>query len=219
MFAGWGGCLRPGMEGWAALPRGRGMRWGEAVLNRVTAMVEDYLAGLMESDSLLEKPYALYGHSLGALVAFEVARRLEASGVRRPQHLFVGAAAAPLAGPLHSRLGAMEDAEFVEAVQGRYQGIPAEVMAEPDLMAMMLPVLRADFEAYENYRYDAGAKVGCGITAFAGVEDEGATLEVMRGWGEVTEGGFDAVAVAGGHFFLNESRDVVVETIRATLRP
>ena len=215
MFAGWGDRLKPEAEVWAALPRGRGMRFRDTTLDSVDTMVEDYLWALRDN---LEMPFAFYGHSLGGLVAFEVARRLEDEGLPAPEHLFIGASAPPHFGLIHSRIRHLPDAEFVDAVQERYAGIPTAVLNEPELMELLLPVLRADFSAYESYEFVNGGSLNCPITAFAGSEDRGIAPEVMAGWERHTRGSFEIHTVPGDHFFLTVSKDLVLETIHKNLR-
>ena len=215
MFAGWGERLKPEAEVWAALPRGRGMRFREATLETVEAMVEDYLWALRDN---LDKPFIFYGHSLGGVVAFEIARRLEAEGLPTPQHVFIGASAPPHMGLIHSRIRHLPDAEFVEAVQERYAGIPEAVLKEPELMELLLPVLKADFAAYEEYTFADSGELDCPVTVFAGIEDRGMKPEVLEGWIRHTQGRFAMHTVPGDHFFLTVSKEFVLATIQDSLR-
>jgi medium-chain acyl-[acyl-carrier-protein] hydrolase len=215
VFAGWSERLQPEIEVWAALPRGRGQRFRETTLETVEAMVDDYLWALRDN---LDVPFAFYGHSLGGLVAFEMARRLEAEGLPTPEHLFAGASAPPHFGLVHSRIGYLPDAEFVDVVQERYAGIPAAVLNEPELMELLLPVLRADFAAYENYELADTGSLNCPITVFAGSEDRGIAPEVMAGWGQHTRGNFAMHTVPGDHFFLAVSKELVLTTVQQELQ-
>jgi medium-chain acyl-[acyl-carrier-protein] hydrolase len=215
MFAGWGERLKPEIEVWAALPRGRGTRFRETTVDSVGVMVEDYLWALRGN---LDVPFAFYGHSLGGLVAFEVARRLEAEGLPTPEHLFVGASAPPHFGLIHPRISHFSDAEFVDAVQNRYAGIPTAVLNEPELMELLLPVLRADFMAYENYAFADTGSLNCPITVFAGSEDSGIATEMMESWEQLTQDRFESHTVLGDHFFLTVSRDRVLAVIQESLQ-
>jgi surfactin synthase thioesterase subunit len=220
VFAGWGERLKPEIEVFAAMPKGRGMRFKEIPCETVADMVDDYLEVLREK--VLETPglpFAFYGHSLGGIVAFEVARRLEDEGLPGPDHLFIGATAPPHLGLIHSRIRHLPDNEFVTAVQDRYAGIPAAVLNEPELMELLLPVLKADFSAYENYEYGVATFVECPLTAFAGDRDKGLRPGLLDGWYKHTTGGFDVHTVAGEHFFLTvqETREFVLAAIQKTL--
>jgi surfactin synthase thioesterase subunit len=157
--------------------------------------------------------YGFYGHSLGAVIAFETARQLVAFGVRGPSRLFVGACRTPEMPPVLPTVGHLSEAEFLVAVQARYGGIPAAVLEEPELVQMILPIMRADFAAYEDYRYPVGPDLGCPIMAFAGSSDPVVRVEDMAGWANHTSGPFELNVVPGDHFFLAQSRDSVLGVI------
>jgi len=204
-------CLRDGASGLSLkLKYGRLCRAAVAcvferkTLETVEAMVEDYLWSLRDN---LDMPFAFYGHSLGGLVAFEMARRLEAEGLPSPEHLFIGASAPPHFGLIHSRIGHLSGAEFVDAVQERYAGIPAPVLNEPELMELLLPVLRADFSAYEDYEFANTALLRCPVTVFAGSEDRGISEEMMIGWEQHTRADLRCMQYREDHFFLTTSKE------------
>jgi surfactin synthase thioesterase subunit len=211
VFAGWGEKLKPGIEVWAAQPRGRGMRFSEPPHRSVAEMVEDYLQVLQGH---LDLPFAFYGHSLGGLLALELAQQLRAEGLPLPGHLFIGASGPPAAGPVHPRISHLSDEGFVVAVQERYSGIPESVLKEPELMEMFLPVLKADFSAYESFDRNCVTQVRCPITALAGRDDAVISPDVMQEWRRHTEMSFDLCIVPGDHFFLSTSSELVLSTIR-----
>ena len=214
VFAGWGERLKPDIEVWAAQPRARGMRFKEASLESVDAMAEEYFAALRPS---LDMPFAFYGHSLGGLLAFELTRRLQAEGLALPEHLFIGASAPPHLGRIHEEIGHLPDAEFVNAIQDRYAGIPEAVLQEPELMEMFLPPLKADFLAYERYKFRKTAGVTCPVTIFAGAEDRVLAPHLLEEWERHAGGTFSMETVPGGHFFLAESAERVQRRIRKSL--
>ena len=214
MFAGWGDALKPEMEVWAAQPRGRGSRFRERLHRSVQEMVEDYLEVLRGH---LDRPFAFYGHSLGGLIAFELTRRLEAEGLLKPEHLFIGASAPPVLGLLHPKIHDLPDGTFVDAVQERYSGIPEAVLREPELMDLFLPALKADFAAHETFDRSRVTRVACPITALAGMDDPIIPPAMMEEWSRHTESEFQLLAVPGGHFFLTTSRDEVLSRIRSVV--
>jgi medium-chain acyl-[acyl-carrier-protein] hydrolase len=214
VFAGWGEAMKPDTEVWAAQPRGRGARFREVPYQTVEEMVEDYLVVLRPH---LDLPYAFYGHSLGGLLAFELTKQLQAEGMRLPERLFIGASAPPVLGLIHPRIHHLADSEFVEQIQLRYSGIPAQVLNEPELLSMFLPVLKADFAAYENYDRKARTRVLIPVTAFAGADDRGIRSEMMALWQGHTDGAFDLRDVEGDHLFLPASGKTVLSAIQQTL--
>jgi len=211
VFAGWGDKLKPGIEVWAAQPRGRGMRLSESLHRSVAEMVEDYLQVLR---ACLDLPFAFYGHSLGGLLALEMTQQLWAEGLPLPGHLFIGASAPPITGLHHPRISHLSDDGFVTAVQERYSGIPESVLREPELMEIFLPALKADFSAYETFDRKTAVQVRCPITALAGSDDAVVAPDVMQEWRQHTEGPFDFRIVPGDHFFLSTSGEIVTSTIR-----
>jgi surfactin synthase thioesterase subunit len=211
VFAGWGEKLKPGIEVWAAQPRGRGSRFYETPHPSVAEMVQDYLQVLR---SHLDLPFAFYGHSLGGLLALELTQQLSAEGLPLPSHFFVGASAPPVVGLVHSRISHLSDDGFVTAVQERYSGIPESVLREPELMEIFLPALKADFAAHENFDRSQIKQTRCPITAFAGSDDAMISPDLMREWRQHTEVSFDLRILPGDHFFLSTSGDSVLSTIR-----
>src|SRR5271156_2748916 len=127
VFAGWGEKLNPGIEVWAAQPRGRGKRFSEPLHQSVAEMVQDYLQVLRAH---LDLPFAFYGHSLGGVLAPELAQWVGVEGLRLPGHLFMGPSAPPVAGLVHPRISHLSDEGFVTAVQERYSAIPESILKE-----------------------------------------------------------------------------------------
>jgi|HubBroStandDraft_5_1064220.scaffolds.fasta_scaffold250508_2 medium-chain acyl-[acyl-carrier-protein] hydrolase len=166
----------------------------------------------------LDVPYILVGNSLGALIAVELASRLQEDYQLPPVHLVAAATWPPgtdaeILGPFVSGL---DDAAFTAEMQRRYGGIPAEMLASPELLAVFLPVLRADMRMYETYRPGmAGPRLSCPVTAVVGVDDAALTATDMAGWSAVTSGPFACVEVAGGHLALLEHAQQVLTPIYA----
>jgi medium-chain acyl-[acyl-carrier-protein] hydrolase len=164
----------------------------------------------------LDLPFAFFGHSMGALIAFELARHLARRQARGPMHLFVSGRAAPQlpdeGPPIHHR----EYEAFVEELR-HLNGTPAEVLQNPELLELLLPRLRADFALCETYRCPAGPPLRCPLTAFGGLEDD-VTREELRAWESQTVGPFTLQLFPGDHFFLHRSRQGLVEAIVQALR-
>lgn len=147
---------------------------------------------------------ALFGHSMGATVAFETARRLEAQG-RNVVRLFVSGRIAPDA-PYSGSVYRAPDAEVIAELE-RLANDPASVeilRAEPSLAELVLPAVRADYEAVETYRYEPGESLRCPISAMVGDADPDVTPGQAREWGRFTTAGFDLTTFPGRHFYLDE---------------
>ena len=161
-------------------------------------------------------PYALFGHSTGAFVAFELAHELSRLG-HPPVHLFVSAQRGPHVPYPVRPIFHLPDTEFLAAVRTRYDGIPAEVLADNRLMSALLPILRADFTLVEEYRCRATARLTCPITVFGGLEDSRITRPHLDAWSTETSAAFRVQMLAGGHFFLNTARPDLLSLMRAQL--
>ncbi len=163
-------------------------------------------------------PFALFGHSLGALVAFEVARELRARVAAAPVHLFVSGAFAPQhpnrAAPLRS---IESDAEFLEAVAKQYGGIPGIVLEQAELWATVVPALRADLTLTETYTYLPGSPLDCPIAAYAGASDPIVPAAALREWRLQTTGEFSCRLFEGHHFYINRARDALLDDIAGRL--
>lgn len=191
---------------------GRWNRGSEPLLTKV----RDASQGLaVELKRMSRRPYVLFGYSLGGLVAFETARILaNAPGQLQPRALIVAATRAPSAKPCPPFLHKLSNREFITAHIDRYPGgIPPTVLNEPDLMAMLLPILKADMEMFETYQYLPGERLACPIYAIAGEQDLINPPSSMAGWQNETTGKFFAETVSGGHFFINTAVHRLCSTI------
>jgi medium-chain acyl-[acyl-carrier-protein] hydrolase len=164
----------------------------DAIVDAAEAMVRPYL----------DRPAALFGHSMGSWVAFEVTRRISTDVAQRPRHLFVSGRRAPQLGNVLSPIHGLPDDELIGEIQHRYGGIPDAVLKEPELLAITLPILRADLAALHSYRYSAQARLDCRISCFAGREDRLLSQDDLEAWRSQTSAGFDLERYPGGHFYL-----------------
>lgn len=188
---------------------GRERRMREPFLESLPQLVDDLLPGLLKQ---IDAPFAMYGHSMGGVVAFEIARRLQAEGLIASL-LAVGASAAP---PLRSPPRGMSQLpreEFVLAIGQRYGGLPAEVLNHPELLDLLVPVLRADMALMERYQYEPGLPLECPILCLGGASDESVSQPQLAGWADMTHSRARVEVLAGGHFFIQKSAPAIVRQI------
>jgi medium-chain acyl-[acyl-carrier-protein] hydrolase len=166
--------------------------------------------------SYQDLPIALFGHSMGAVVCFELARTLRSQN-RAPVHLFASGRRSPQYPDRRPLLISLTDESFVAEIRRRYNGIPREVLQEPELMELLLPTLRADVEMLETYDYQPGPPFEFPITTFGGRNDHETPLEELGGWRDLTSARFETNVVPGDHFFLRSAAREMLAIIRREL--
>lgn len=154
----------------------------------------------------LDKPYVFFGHSLGALIAFELARKLRRDYQTVPLQLFVSARPAPQTPPRESPVYRLPDEQFIESLR-QFNGTADAVLDNKELMNLLLPVLRADFQINETYFCTAEEPLECPITAFRGADDEMTSYANVDGWREQTSNSFILRTLPGGHFFIYSAEE------------
>jgi medium-chain acyl-[acyl-carrier-protein] hydrolase len=195
-------------------PAGRAHRLRESPLRRIEAMATAYLDDL---EPLLDRPVALFGHSLGGIVAAECARILQAED-RGPVHLFVSSRPALRDGP--QMIHRLPDREFIAAMNQRYQGIPAEILKHPDILELLLPALRADVEALETFRRKPDApKLRCPTTVFGGALDRAVSMADLESVRDEVAGSCRVRMFPGDHFYMEPQRENLLAEIHAVLAP
>ncbi|MGI5501277.1 thioesterase II family protein [Lentzea sp. CA-135723] len=181
---------------------GRQDRRSEPLVDDVRALADE-IAPLLPAG----RPLHLFGHSMGAMVAFEVALRHE------PDHLFVSGRRAPQV-VRDDRVHERDDAGLIAEVR-RLAGTNASVFDDEDVVRMVLPAIRADYRAAETYRYRPGPDLGCPLTALTGDADPKASVDEVERWRERTTGEFTLKVFSGGHFYLSDNRSAVADALTA----
>ena len=215
VFQPWAAPLGPELEVWAVRAPGRESRFHEAPLNTFDELQAAAVAGLQP---VLDVPFAFFGHSLGGLLAFEVARARQRLGARPPAALIVAGTRAPDLPRAEPPISQLPDDNFIAALSSRYQGIPPAVLANRELLELCLPVLRADLRAVETYRCPPDRPLACPLIALGGVHDPLVTAHELAAWSRHTTAAFVQRRVPGDHFFLNHSTPAVLDLVREALR-
>ncbi len=212
-YRGWAECLE-GFELSYIQPPGRENRLREKPFTDL-ALVVGALADALESR--LEKPYALYGHSLGGVIAFELARQLRERGLREPEHLFVSATRAPQLPPQHPSVRHLPDLDLLEEVQRRYGSVPVQLMEDTELRGLLVPTLRADLTLLETYAFTERDPLSCPIACFGATDDSMVRRESLEPWRSHTTRDFQLRMLEGKHLFLQTARAELTAAIRAQL--
>jgi medium-chain acyl-[acyl-carrier-protein] hydrolase len=208
-FAHWATGLPSGVDVYPMQPPGRESRANEPAITRLPQLV-GALVEVMET--LLDLPFALFGHSIGALTAFELARQLRRQGLRQPQWLFVSghpSAELPRRRPAVSRLSR---SEFVAALRDQF-GVTPALLENAALLDLILPTLYADYELVESYRYDDEPPLAMPISAFGGNRDPEATEEEVLAWRRHTTGPFSSSILEGDHMFVSSARQSLLREV------
>jgi medium-chain acyl-[acyl-carrier-protein] hydrolase len=193
---------------------GRGGRFSEPPIARCGEMVE---ALIPQIEPLLDRPFAFFGHSIGALISFELATHLSERCRRLQRHHFIAARRPPHLGRRHGTLHEMSDESLVK-VLGVMGGTRPELLANRDLMAVFLPVLRADFALGETHSYQGSRLLECSATVLCGYRDSGVLARDLHKWRDLIQGHVDFHGYDGGHFFIDTHKREVLSLIARKLR-
>jgi len=167
--------------------------------------------------SYLDMPFTFFGHSMGALVSFELARQLRRQGMPGPVHMVVSGHRAPQLPDPDPWIHQLPDAEFLAKLRN-LGGTPEEVLQNPELLELFLPVLRADFAVCETYCYTTEEPLDCSITAFGGNDDRRVSREELSAWQTQTRKSFSLRMFPGDHFFLQSARVPVLRVLAQDLK-
>lgn len=151
---------------------------------------------------MLDRPYAIFGHSMGSLLAYGWAQKIQAAKWGPPVHLFLSGRNAPQMTPKHSPVCSLPDTEFVAALAERYGGMPSVVLDDPELREVFLPILRADLSVVETYAHLNAVKLETSLSVCAGAEDATVSDEGLAAFAALTEKSSAVRRFSGDHFYL-----------------
>jgi medium-chain acyl-[acyl-carrier-protein] hydrolase len=209
VFRTWAAPLAPHIEVVAVQLPGRETRRKEPLFSNLPSLIEALTPVLLP---YLDRPFAFFGHSVGALISFEVARQLRRSGHSAPDHLIISGRSAPqilaTTPPIHH----LPDPDFLAELQ-RYNGTPAIVLENAAVMNVFMPILRADLAINETYVYQPEAPFEFPIAAFGGLQDTQVSQSALSDWSKQTTADFSIKLLPGDHFFLKEQKMAILQDI------
>ena len=213
IYRSWASQIPPAIEIIPVELPGRGKRLAEPPLRHMPELVEALTPLIIP---LLDMEFALFGHSMGAVIAFELARELRRRNAPQPEHLFVSGRGAPQIPDNDPATYSLPDDEF-RAELLRLNGTPVEVLEHAELMNLMLPLLRADFEMVQTYEYVEDAPLPCPISVYGGLQDEDVPRELLLQWKQQTAAQFSLHMLPGDHFFLRSADRTLLGLLRQEL--
>ena len=160
----------------------------------------------------LDKPFAFFGHSMGALISFELARYLVKTASLSPFHLFISGYGLSQGKKPQSLISNLPEAIFIEEIR-RLNGTPQAVLEDEELMQLLLPILRADFSILETHIYQDFHPLTCPITVFGGLDDDRTTEEELQSWSQATQESFSLNMFPGDHFFIHSEESNILPII------
>jgi medium-chain acyl-[acyl-carrier-protein] hydrolase len=192
---------------------GRGWRSTESLPLSIPELAHEIASSLHAQG---KTPFALFGHSMGAGIAYEIARNLEAAGNRYLSCLIVSGSPAPFLPKTKPAFSNLSDPDFLDHIR-QLNGTPPEILANAELMSVVLPILRSDFKICEEYNLKEKHALRIPITALAGEEDPDISIADVEAWGALTTGRFETLQFPGDHFFIKSSEAAVVSAVNDTL--
>lgn len=212
LYRDWSAAMPAGVAVCPVQLPGRENRLGEPPFRRLEPLVKAAAAALTP---YLDHPFALFGHSMGAVTSFELTRELRRRGFR-PAALLVSAFRAPHLPDPDPPIFHLPDQEFIQELI-ELGGTPPEVLGNAELMQLVLPRLRADLEICDTYRYAPESPLTCPLAVFGGEGDREVSPEELAGWREHTTGPFRLRLFPGGHFYFHEANDALKQAVAAEL--
>jgi medium-chain acyl-[acyl-carrier-protein] hydrolase len=214
IFRLWSDSLPEGVEVCGIQLPGREGRWKEAPVPDLLRLIDCILPAMP-----LDVPFVLYGHSMGSILAFELAREFRRRGLQGPLHLLVSGRRAPHLPLDHPPIAGLSDDQFVAAITRQYNGIPKIIQQDQELLQLFLPMLRADMSVIETYHWQDDDPLDCPLSVFSGIEDRTVAIEQLLAWRALSKGDFRLELLPGDHFFPQTRRNQLLRSIARDLAP
>ena len=206
MYQTWVGDLPAGIDVIRLQPPGREGRFTEPACGSFAELLPQVREAI---EPWLDVPFAFFGHSMGALVSYEVTRMLRADGGPQPAAFYPSGHRAPHLPMRRDPWADLPRDELIAELKD-IDGIPDLLLENEELLDVVLPTVRTDLRAYEAYAFESGEPLGCPITVFSGTEDKLVDEPEREGWREHTAGECVVHALPGRHFFINDQRELVL---------
>jgi medium-chain acyl-[acyl-carrier-protein] hydrolase len=216
VFKSWASELPSGVGVCAVHLPGRTSRFREPAMTSMPKLVHAITDAI---SPLTNIPFVFFGHSMGAVLASEVTRRLIELSLPAPRHLIVSGRRPPPIPDRNPAIGHLPDSAFVDEIGRRYDGIPPEILDNPDVLELLLPTLRADIIALESYQPGPRRPLTIPVSAFGGSSDPMTPQADIEAWESETQADFDVRIFPGGHFYLDAQRKAVVDEITRIVAP
>jgi medium-chain acyl-[acyl-carrier-protein] hydrolase len=210
-FFSWADLLPTNIELIAIQPPGRASRIDEPPINEMDQLVDSLMS---VADLLVDKPYVVFGHSLGSRVAFEFMRRCQSAGQRLPQHFIASASRGPHVRSLKEAISDLPDDAFLQELK-RLNGTPEEILNNKELMAIYLPLIRADFKISESYHLETDVQFDLPLTVFGGTCDHDVPERHLNSWQDLFTQPLSLHLVNGDHFFIDNNKRGLLAKIGA----
>ncbi|MEM9273749.1 MAG: alpha/beta fold hydrolase [Cyanobacteria bacterium P01_F01_bin.143] len=193
---------------------GRRRRFRDPLYKRLDSLITDLSVAIVP---YLDKPFIFFGHSMGGLVSFELTRLLRRKNNLSPVHLLISARSAIQLPPSKPPIHHLEYEAFKQEVI-RLGGTPQAILENQEMMDLMIPIVKADFEVIETHTYQPEIPLNIPLTIFGGENDLEVTPEELAAWEEQTSANFSLKMFEGGHFFIEEQRSLLLKSVNSILK-
>ncbi|MFJ7184007.1 thioesterase II family protein [Lysinibacillus xylanilyticus] len=214
-YSSWKKYLEPNIQVIPIELKGRGGRINEPFYNDITEAVEDIISSLI--NYLGGNEYAIYGHSMGGLLAYELYYKMEKLNLKKPTHIFFSATNPPFERIKEKETQCLSNSELIEKVLA-LGGTPKEVFENSETSSIFLPIIKADFMLLEDFIFDpTREKINCGITLLNGLEDSIVSKEISK-WDTLVLNKFNSFLLDGNHFFIHTNAKKITDIISESLK-